>query len=167
MNDLEFFVIAGLICALLAGVRIGQLCEARSWRSKAGDPRYRTESGGKLYNVLPAALYDDLLRQAQAQAPNCCRTWKELHEHTGSLLRAQHTRIGELLAANNAEADTRQAAEAERDDLRKALDEAFTFITQPLRMDSGAARCDGIPTATYDSRPYNSLVARLMKVLRP
>lgn len=48
---------------------------------------------------------------AEIAEPRCCQTWRQLHEHTGALLRAHDARITELLAANTAEVERRREAE--------------------------------------------------------
>lgn len=70
--DAEFLVM-GAIALLCLGIAFGKWAEARLWRAKAANnPRYRKESAGKLYYVIPAEEYDEFFGKAVA-AINACQ----------------------------------------------------------------------------------------------
>lgn len=55
-----------------------------------------------------------------------------------------------------------EVLEGERDEAREALSDAYTFISQPTRMESPAG---GPKTATYRTENYNRLTAKIRKAL--
>jgi hypothetical protein len=70
--SIEWIVMGGVLL-LCIGAAFGQWAEARLWRAKAANnPRYRKESGGKLYYVIPAEEYDEFHSKAVA-AINACQ----------------------------------------------------------------------------------------------